>query len=43
VNAVATILLLVPWVVVGLALLWQRRGSRRGSADAPAETFARAV
>jgi ABC-type spermidine/putrescine transport system permease subunit II len=43
VNAVATILLLVPWVVVGLALLWQRRGSRRGAADAPAETLARAA
>jgi len=43
VNAVATILLVVPWAVVGLALLWQRRGSRRGAADAPAETLARAV
>ena len=43
VNAVATILLLVPWIVVGLALLWQRRGSRRGSADAAAETLARAA
>ena len=43
VNAVATILLLVPWVAVGLALLWQRRGSRRGSAEAPVETLARAA
>ncbi len=43
VNAVATILLLVPWVVVGLALLWQRLGSRGEPAVAPAETFARAL
>ena len=29
VNAVATILLLVPWIAVGLTLLWQRRRASR--------------
>jgi ABC-type spermidine/putrescine transport system permease subunit II len=43
VNAVATILLLVPWVVVGLSLIWQRRRARRATATAPVEALARAV
>jgi spermidine/putrescine transport system permease protein len=29
INAVATILLLVPWMAVGLAFFWQRRRSKR--------------
>ncbi|HTG48217.1 MAG TPA: ABC transporter permease [Actinomycetota bacterium] len=43
VNAVATILLLVPWVVVGLTLLWQRRRSGAAAVGAPAEELARAA
>jgi spermidine/putrescine transport system permease protein len=43
VNAVATILLLVPWVVVGFSLLWQRTRTGRSAVGAPAEDLARAA
>jgi hypothetical protein len=31
----------VPWVVVGLSLLWQRTRSRRSAVGAPVEDLAR--
>jgi spermidine/putrescine transport system permease protein len=43
VNAVATILLLVPWVVVGLSLVWQRTRSRRSAVAAPVDDLVRAA
>jgi len=43
VNAIAAILLLVPWLAVGVTLLWQRARASRSSAAAPAEELARAT
>jgi len=44
VNAVATILLLVPWLVVTASLVLQRRRARRSAIAArPAEDLARAA
>jgi ABC-type spermidine/putrescine transport system permease subunit II len=43
VNAIAAILLLVPWLAVGITLLWQRTRASRSAAAAPAEELARAA
>jgi hypothetical protein len=43
VNAIAAILLLVPWLAVAITLLWQRTRASRSSAAAPAEELARAA
>jgi ABC-type spermidine/putrescine transport system permease subunit II len=43
VNAVATTLLLVPWVAVGLSLLVQRRRSSRVAVELPVQDLARVV
>ena len=41
INAVATILLLVPWIAVGLAFVWQRRRSKRQAVAMRVEEMAR--
>lgn len=43
VNAVATVLLLVPWIAVGLAFVLQRRRSSRHAVRAGVEDLARAA
>jgi ABC-type spermidine/putrescine transport system permease subunit II len=43
VNAIAAILLFVPWLAVGITLLWQRTRASRSAAAAPAEELARAA